>query len=58
MNYYKNKYQIDDNFFPNSKLWGESTVSIPLFPGMTELEQEYVVDVLLNIIKVEVERIR
>ena len=58
MKYYKNKYQTDDNFFPNSKLWGESTVSIPLFPGMTELEQEYVVDVLLNIIKVEVERIR
>jgi UDP-4-amino-4-deoxy-L-arabinose-oxoglutarate aminotransferase len=31
-----------------SKSWGEGTLSIPLFPGMRDEEQDYVIDVLIN----------
>jgi dTDP-4-amino-4,6-dideoxygalactose transaminase len=31
-----------------SKFWGEGTLSIPLFPGMTEDEQSYVITILLE----------
>ena len=46
--YYFKKYELDRNDYPNSISWGEGTISIPLFPGMTEKEQEYVVEVLVN----------
>jgi UDP-4-amino-4-deoxy-L-arabinose-oxoglutarate aminotransferase len=48
MNFYKSKYGFSGAEFPNSLKWGEGTLSIPLFPGMTEVEQEYVIEVLLN----------
>jgi UDP-4-amino-4-deoxy-L-arabinose-oxoglutarate aminotransferase len=48
MNFYKSKYGFSGTEFPNSLKWGEGTLSIPLFPGMTEVEQEYVIEVLLN----------
>ena len=48
MNYYKSKYGFLGTEFPSSLNWGEGTLSIPLFPGMTEEEQEYVIEVLLN----------
>jgi UDP-4-amino-4-deoxy-L-arabinose-oxoglutarate aminotransferase len=48
MNFYKFKYGFSGTEFPNSLKWGEGTLSIPLFPGMTEEEQEYVIEVLLN----------
>jgi UDP-4-amino-4-deoxy-L-arabinose-oxoglutarate aminotransferase len=48
MNFYKSKYGFSGTEFPNSLKWGEGTLSIPLFPGMTEEEQEYVIEVLLN----------
>ncbi len=46
--YYLNKYELDRNHYPNSISWGEGTISIPLFPGITEKEQEYVIEVLVN----------
>jgi dTDP-4-amino-4,6-dideoxygalactose transaminase len=48
LDYYLKKYKIDRNDYPNSISWGEGTISIPLFPGMTEKEQEYVIEVLVN----------
>jgi UDP-4-amino-4-deoxy-L-arabinose-oxoglutarate aminotransferase len=48
MNYYKSKYGFLGTEFPSSLNWGEGTLSIPLFPGMTDSEQEYVIEVLLN----------
>jgi UDP-4-amino-4-deoxy-L-arabinose-oxoglutarate aminotransferase len=48
MNFYMSKYGFSGTEFPNSLKWGEGTLSIPLFPGMTEVEQEYVIEVLLN----------
>jgi UDP-4-amino-4-deoxy-L-arabinose-oxoglutarate aminotransferase len=48
MKFYQNKYSFDGTEFPISQTWGEGTCSIPLFPGMTDDEQNYVIDVLLN----------
>jgi UDP-4-amino-4-deoxy-L-arabinose-oxoglutarate aminotransferase len=46
MNYYRKKYQLKESDFPVSENWGSGTISIPLFPGMSEEEQNYVIDVL------------
>jgi len=48
MEYYKNKYAISQVSFKNSYLWGEETLSIPLFLDMKKDEQDYVVNILLN----------
>ena len=48
MNYYSKKYGYQENDFPTSFSWGNGTLSIPLFPGMTTAEQDYVIDVLVN----------
>jgi len=48
MKYYKNKYEISQEKYINSYLWGEETLSIPLFPGIKKEEQDYVVNILLN----------
>jgi UDP-4-amino-4-deoxy-L-arabinose-oxoglutarate aminotransferase len=48
MGYYSNKYGFTGQEQPISKSWGEGTISIPLFPGMRDEEQDYVIDVLVN----------
>jgi UDP-4-amino-4-deoxy-L-arabinose-oxoglutarate aminotransferase len=48
MNYYKNKYKLSRNDFKVSEEWGEGTLTIPLFENMKEVEQEYVIDILIN----------
>jgi UDP-4-amino-4-deoxy-L-arabinose-oxoglutarate aminotransferase len=48
MGYYSKKYGFIGNEFPTSLLWGDGTLSIPLFPGITTQEQDYVIDVLVN----------
>ena len=48
MGYYSNKYGFSGQEHPVSKSWGEGTLSIPLFPGMRDEEQDYVIDVLIN----------
>jgi UDP-4-amino-4-deoxy-L-arabinose-oxoglutarate aminotransferase len=48
MSYYSKKYGYKENDFPTSFSWGNGTLSIPLFPGMTTSEQDYVIDVLVN----------
>jgi UDP-4-amino-4-deoxy-L-arabinose-oxoglutarate aminotransferase len=48
MGYYENKYGFEKNDFPVSLSWGNGTLSIPLFPGMTSQEQDYVIEVLVN----------
>ena len=48
MNYYKQKYNIKNELFINSYKWGEETLSLPLFPSISQIEQEYVVKILLD----------
>jgi UDP-4-amino-4-deoxy-L-arabinose-oxoglutarate aminotransferase len=48
MEYYLKKYGLTGNEFPTSLSWGNGTLSIPLFPGITTQEQDYVIEVLIN----------
>ena len=48
MGYYTNKYGFNEKSHPSSNLWGQGTLSVPLFPGITEIEQDYVIEVLVN----------
>ncbi len=48
MNYYSKKYEFKENQYPESNSWGNGTISIPLFPSITEHEQDYVIEVLIN----------
>jgi UDP-4-amino-4-deoxy-L-arabinose-oxoglutarate aminotransferase len=48
MGFYSKRYGFSENDFPASLSWGNGTLSIPLFPGITVQEQEYVIDVLVN----------
>jgi UDP-4-amino-4-deoxy-L-arabinose-oxoglutarate aminotransferase len=48
MGFYSKKYGFSGNEFPVSLLWGSGTLSIPLFPGLTTHEQDYVIDILVN----------
>jgi UDP-4-amino-4-deoxy-L-arabinose-oxoglutarate aminotransferase len=48
MGYYSKKYGFSRNDFPASLSWGDGTLSIPLFPGMRDEEQDYVIEVLVN----------
>jgi UDP-4-amino-4-deoxy-L-arabinose-oxoglutarate aminotransferase len=48
MIYYASKYDFSKEDFLISKWWGDGTLSLPLFPGLTQLEQEYVLDILIS----------
>ena len=48
MGYYSNKYGFTGQEHPISKSWGDGTLSIPLFPGMRDEEQDYAIEVLIN----------
>ena len=44
MTYYRETYGYTPADFPVSELWGSGTISLPLFPGLTNEEQSYVID--------------
>jgi dTDP-4-amino-4,6-dideoxygalactose transaminase len=44
--YYRNRYPENADAFPIAAAWGEETLTLPLFPGMTRDEQDYVIDVV------------
>jgi UDP-4-amino-4-deoxy-L-arabinose-oxoglutarate aminotransferase len=44
LNFYKNKYGFKSGQYPNSELWGDGTLSLPLFPAMSDAEQNYVIE--------------
>jgi UDP-4-amino-4-deoxy-L-arabinose-oxoglutarate aminotransferase len=48
MAFYRDKYGFTPDMFPVSHLWGEGTISLPLFPTMTIEEQDYVIEVVLK----------
>jgi UDP-4-amino-4-deoxy-L-arabinose-oxoglutarate aminotransferase len=48
MGYYTKKYGFNEKSHPSSNFWGQGTLSVPLFPGITEIEQDYVIEVLVN----------
>lgn len=46
LTYYKEKYGIANIDFPNAFAANECSISLPLFHGMTEAEQDYVIHVV------------
>ena len=48
LKYYKDKYDLDSEDFPNSFIANECSISFPLFNGLTEDEQSYVIDIIKN----------
>jgi len=43
LSYYKNKYKILPEEMPNSLIASECSISLPIYNGMTEQEQDYVI---------------
>jgi len=48
MRFYSKKYGFSGSEFPTSLTWGNGTLSVPLFPGMTTQEQDYIINTLIN----------
>lgn len=48
LSYYKNKYEINSIDFPNAYIANECSISLPLFHGMSEIEQDYVIDCVIR----------
>jgi len=48
LSYYRNKYGISPEDFPNAYIANDCSISLPLFHGMTDLEQEYVIECVLQ----------
>ena len=48
MNYYKKKYSNNINTTPISSEWGGGVLSLPLYPGLSIQEQDYVIRVVTN----------
>lgn len=46
LSYFKEKYAIAEMDFPNAFAANECSISLPLFHGMTDVEQDYVIDVV------------
>jgi dTDP-4-amino-4,6-dideoxygalactose transaminase len=46
LGYYRRKYDLSPDDFPNAALCEDTTITLPIFPGMTEADQATVVGVL------------
>lgn len=44
LGYYKSKYGLKAEQFPRAALAEDTTITLPIFPGMTEQDQEFVAD--------------
>jgi perosamine synthetase len=48
LSYYKSKYNIRPTDFPNAYISNDCSISLPLFHGMSEPEQAYVIDCVIK----------
>ena len=46
LSYYSDKYKLDARQFPNAVVAEDTSITLPIFPGMTDHDQDRVVDVL------------
>ena len=53
LSYYKEKYHLKPTDFVNAYAANDCSISIPLFHGITEEEQEYVIENVRNTIPVK-----
>lgn len=50
MEYYRDKYGFDIDAYPVAADWGNRTLSLPLFPGLEDDEQDYVIETVLQVV--------
>src|SRR5690606_25345401 len=50
MTYWQESCGLQTGAFPNSEAIGASCISLPLFPSMSEEEQDYVVDAVKQVL--------
>jgi dTDP-4-amino-4,6-dideoxygalactose transaminase len=50
MTYYKQAFNTDANRWPIAESWGNETLSLPLFPGLTAAEQDYVIETVKRVV--------
>ena len=48
LTYYREKYELKSEDFPNAYLANDCSISLPLFHGMTSEEQDYVIQTVSN----------
>ncbi|MEQ9040548.1 MAG: DegT/DnrJ/EryC1/StrS aminotransferase family protein [Silicimonas sp.] len=48
LEFYRTKYGFERDAFPVAADWGDRTLSLPLFPGLTDDEQDYVIECMLQ----------
>jgi dTDP-4-amino-4,6-dideoxygalactose transaminase len=46
LKFYRQKYQLRPEDFPNAWAANDCSISLPLFHGMTEAEQSYVISTI------------
>ena len=46
--YYRTRYGFEPGAFPVAEAWGDGTLSLPLFPGLSDAEQDHVIATLLG----------
>jgi dTDP-4-amino-4,6-dideoxygalactose transaminase len=51
LKYYANKYRIKSKYFPIASECEDTTITLPMFPGMTKEEQKFVVNGLKEAIR-------
>jgi len=52
LSYYKNRYGFKRGDFPVSEKYYNRAISIPLYPSLTDVEVEKVVEDIINFVKI------
>jgi dTDP-4-amino-4,6-dideoxygalactose transaminase len=51
MKYYRKKYGYTPHVFPNAEYIGARTITLPLYPSLSEAEQKYVIETVLSVVR-------
>lgn len=51
MKYYREKYNLDPEAFPNTERIWQGTVSLPIYPDLTEFQLKYICKTIKKILK-------
>ena len=50
LTYYKKKFSLKEGTFPKAELIGNSTISLPFYPSLTDNEIDYIISSVKNVI--------
>ena len=56
LTFYKEKYGFKSRDFPNANAWGNSAISLPLYPSLTFAEQDYVIETIKKLTAKKLEK--